>query len=500
MRGLLPTRSRWLWRAYRGGRRLGPVAALLAACALAGGCASLADRITEPHDAALLGLDPDMQQLFEQHLGVTRESLITPEGVRIAYRVVPAAERGMQGEFERTESDDSTSVKFGFKWTREDPKPLQTRGTVVFLHGWAMDASSMLPWALALSERGYRGIAVDLRNHGLSAAAPVGFGPREAQDIVALVTELRRRDVIEPPLYLFGVSYGAAAALFAEPALHGRIAGIVAMQPFGNAAAAIKGMVAETLDSNGGGLDAWLTRVLVGWRFDDPGEIARAISEVGAQLGIDLRRIDTGAALAASQTCTLLLHGADDDIIPVAVARRLAEAGPHVEYVEVPGHRHMTLPLRVGWLADPIVDWLQATARAEGCPEFKLPRDPALPDPVGGASAPTRPVRKPATDPSGRGGSPSHETIEPGLRHRRQRAAAAAPPAFGGEDRQRQPDEAEADHAFGAERLAKHQHADQQLQGRGDVLHQANHRKWHAAHGEGEADQRQRGQRAAEHQ
>lgn len=365
--------GRWRTR-LRGCRWPGRVAGLLMCCATAGGCASLADRITRPHDASLFGAEEQLS--FEKHLGVVRESLVTPAGVRIAYRIVPAADRGMRAEFERTVSDESFSVRFNIEWAQREPEPLPTRGTVVLLHGWNMDASSMLPWALALSERGYRGIVVDLRNHGASSPAPVGFGPREAGDVVALVDALQRRGRIQPPLYLFGVSYGAATALFAESALRDRIDGIVAMAPFGNAATAIDDMLAAALGGNGGGPGAWLTRTFVGWRYDEPHEIDRAIAEVGARLGLDLDRIDTGAPLARSHTCTLLLHGADDEIVPVAVARRLADAGPHVEYVEVAGHRHVTLPVRLDWLADPIAAWLQATDDGS-CATLRLPPDPA---------------------------------------------------------------------------------------------------------------------------
>lgn len=387
--------------ARRGCRRFGRLAGLLMGCAVAGGCASLADRITRPHDTPLF--EPEEQLSFERHLGVVRDSLVTPAGVRIGYRIVPAAERGMHVEFERVLSDESFNISFDIEWSQREPEPLPTRGTVVLLHGWNMDGSSMLPWALALSERGYRGIVVDLRNHGMSSPAPLGFGPREAGDIVVLVDTLQRRGRIQPPLYLLGVSYGAATALFAEPALRERIDGIVAMAPFGSAAAAIDSMLAAALDRSGGSLDAWLTRMFVAWRYDEPDEIGRAIAEVGARLGIDLDRIDTAAPLARSHTCTLLLHGAKDEIIPVAVARQLARAGPHVEYVEVPGHRHVTLPLRIDWLTDPVAGWLGAASRGSGCPQFQLPVDPAFPDLVEGASASVRSAGGRAADGSGRG-------------------------------------------------------------------------------------------------
>src|SRR3546814_5400565 len=115
-----------------------------------------------------------------------------------------------------TISRGDSSMKFKFK-LGEKRQPVPHEGSVVFLHGWGLDAFSMLSWALALSELGYRGIMVDLRNHGRSSRAPAGFGARESRDIAALVEHMQVDGRLPPPVYLFGVSYGAATALLAVP-------------------------------------------------------------------------------------------------------------------------------------------------------------------------------------------------------------------------------------------------------------------------------------------
>src|SRR3546814_3744139 len=101
----------------------------------------------------------------------------------------------------------------------------------------------MLPWALALSELCYQGITVELRNHGRSSRAPAGFGARESRDIAALVEQLQADGRLPPPVYLFVLSYGAATALFAEPLLRERIAGIVAMESYANAGDGVRGVI-----------------------------------------------------------------------------------------------------------------------------------------------------------------------------------------------------------------------------------------------------------------
>jgi pimeloyl-ACP methyl ester carboxylesterase len=348
--------------------------AALAAC----GCASLADRIVEPHSEALL--DERNAQQFERSLGVRHASWRTPQGVTLAYRVVPAATRMMKYDFVR--GPHRYSFNFSADMTAAKQVPVRPfRGTVVYLHGWEMDGSSMLGWALALADRGYAGIAVDLRNYGDSSRAPAGFGPREAGDIVDLVDGLRARGTLRGPVYLLGVSYGAATALFAEPALRGRVAGIVALAPYANAAEAIRTLVPGMIDMPARGVTA---RLFTGWarRHYDKAAIERAITEADQRLGLDLAAIDLHAPLAQSQTCTLLLHGARDNFIPVNAARSLAAGAPRAHYTELPLETHMTLPLRVDWLADPLSAWL-ADAAAGRCEPLALPPDPAKRMPSG---------------------------------------------------------------------------------------------------------------------
>ncbi len=314
------------------------------------------------------------EQAFEQSLGITHATLRTPQGITLGYRVIPVAARGMTFAFTRTTRGASFKIAPDQAAAARAPVP-PTRGTVVYLHGWETDASSMLGWALALADRGYAGIAVDLRNYGASSRAPVGFGPREAADIVALLDILHARGVLHEPVYLFGVSYGASTALFAEEGLRGRLAGIIAMEPYANAADAIRTLVPGTLARPGGGV---AQHVLSGIarRHYTPAVIEQAIVEVDRRLAIDLATIDLHAPLARSRTCTLLVHGARDTFIPAAASRSLAAAAPQAHYTELPLDDHLTLPVRMDWLADPMAHWL--TQAGDGhCVDLSLPSDPA---------------------------------------------------------------------------------------------------------------------------
>jgi pimeloyl-ACP methyl ester carboxylesterase len=342
---------------------------LLLAALAASGCASLADRIAEPPgDGLLRGL---VATLDEHALGITRNTWQTPEGVTLAYRLVPAGKRSVAYEFKPR----ANGASMNFRWVNAAPTPLPTHGTIVYLAGWGEAGESMIPWTMLFAEQGYRGVAVDLRNTGNSSRAPIGFGPREAGDVAALIAHLHGDGTLQEPVFLFGVSYGAVTALLAEPALRGQLAGIIAMEPYANAADAIRTMVPGVLDQPARGVGGRMSMAWARHRYDSAA-IERAIVDVNHQLGLDLAAIDLHASLAQSQTCILLLHGARDTWIPVASSRSLAHAAPQVHYTELAEENHMSLPMRMDWLAAPIATWL-GDAGGGQCNALSLPPDPA---------------------------------------------------------------------------------------------------------------------------
>jgi pimeloyl-ACP methyl ester carboxylesterase len=330
----------------------------------ASGCATLAERIAEPYGESLI--KPQSLAMVEQGWGLDTGSIATPEGVRIAYIHVPAADRG----FEYTLAHEGKLAQVHFKATGA-AKPIATRGTIVYLHGWGMDGSSMLPWALAFADRGYQGYALDLRNHGRSDRAPAGYGPREAGDVVAVMRKLQDDGKLQPPLYLFGISLGGTTALFAEPELHGELAGIIALEPFANAGDAIRGTIRGMLEYEPHSLVARVVHGVEKSRFARTDEDA-AIREAGQALGLDLDAVDLAPVVVRSHTCTLLLHGAKDSWVDPEASRRLASLSLEVQFHAIPGMGHLTLPMRVDWLAAPIAGWLEAG----NCAPIEIPTDP----------------------------------------------------------------------------------------------------------------------------
>ena len=336
----------------------------------------LTDRLVEPGrgDGRMSAL---RDQMFEQ-LGVERRLVRFEGGPTQAYWLLPPLDFGLESDLEIR--GHTLHFEFHTNFAPEGgarPAPAPERGSIVLLHGWGSDSTAMLPWAMALSGLGYRTVLVDLRNHGDSGTAPAGYGLREGEDLTHLVRKLRAAGELPRPLFLMGLSYGAVTAIVAAARLGNEIDGVVAMAPFDDATEAIHAIV-DGVKQGGPSLKSRLVATVARARYDRL-DVERAIDEAGRRLGLDLRALPIAEAMAAIPTCTLLLHGARDDLVPPAASARLARRNPRAVHVELPLDGHVSLAFRFGWLAEPLARWLEASvgAGADGdCPGLELPPDP----------------------------------------------------------------------------------------------------------------------------
>lgn len=348
------------------------LAALLVTCLLVAGFSSwpgmanslAANLVAPPGASPLLPLD----RIDAAYARLPHRSghVTTVSGVPVFWRTLDPGDYGMDYAWTRP-VDDPYGVDFRLDFHAPTATPATPRGTVVLLHGWMMDGGSLLPWSLVLAEAGYRTIALDLRNHGRSGHAPSGYGTREAEDVVDVVAALRARGEIAGPLHVFGVSYGAATALFASADPRLGATRVVALESFDNAGAAIRDMVPHMLDEPGGDWHARLMRRWLRWRIDGS-VVDAAIDQAGATLELPLDSVDVGAALAQAPGCVLLVHGSADRHVPVEHGRALAAAVPGAHYLELAGEDHVSLPMRLDRLAPTVVDWFDAPS----CPQTAL--------------------------------------------------------------------------------------------------------------------------------
>ncbi|MBS0383023.1 MAG: alpha/beta hydrolase [Proteobacteria bacterium] len=337
---------------------------LLITCAGLGGCVSVAAHYIETPGHH--GPTPELKQVLLQGTDYTQHFFTTRDGLRLAYWYSPPRDVPIKETFsEHRTAGALRGFSFSFEFPDRDDHatPPVTRGSVVLLHPWGQNAAQMVFWGTRFSSAGYVTVLPTLRSQGESGDAPVGYGPREADDVVQLIDALQAKHELPAPLYLFGYSYGATATLFAAPQLPD-LRGVVAMAPYVHPA------------------DVILRAPATGWfapkwwaRFFSPRTMHKAIARADHKLGIDLASIDPGHALATSHACTLLLRGSDDILISDDALKQLAALSPRVDYIDIPGEGHITLFFRSQQLSPSIIVWMQAVARnrATTCPDFALP-------------------------------------------------------------------------------------------------------------------------------
>jgi alpha-beta hydrolase superfamily lysophospholipase len=107
----------------------------------------------------------------------------------------------------------------------------EPRGTVIYCHGYGENRSQVLSLLEPLHKLKLDVLAFDFRGHGDSPGHTVTFGDREVLDVQAAF-DFAKQQGGERPVFLVGVSYGAAVALQALPKLHG-VAGVWVDSTFG---------------------------------------------------------------------------------------------------------------------------------------------------------------------------------------------------------------------------------------------------------------------------
>ncbi|WP_295973062.1 alpha/beta fold hydrolase [uncultured Xanthomonas sp.] len=344
---------------------------------------SLSDRLVAPGGVSPL-MDEERIQSLLATLPNRSGHVVVPGGIPIFWRAIDPGDYHMRYRYEHAGRDASGHEHADFAMDVGTPAPashMAPRGTVVLLHGWMMDGDSLLPWSLDLAQAGYRSISIDLRNHGRSGGGPAGYGTRESDDVVAVIRALRASGEVQGPVYLFGVSYGAATALFAAQKLGDQVDGVVAMESFANAGRGIRDMIPHMLASRPRGWMASAAMDLARWRYGGQ-NLDAVIANANQRLALNLDQVDVTAAARAAPACVLLLHGSADQHIPVAHGRLLALDAPRAHYLEMPGENHLSLPMRLDLLAPTVEDWfadLPSPSHGGRCPQPLPPRaDPEL--------------------------------------------------------------------------------------------------------------------------
>ncbi|MGN0984580.1 MAG: alpha/beta hydrolase [Gemmiger sp.] len=173
-------------------------------------------------------------------------------------------------------------------------------------------------------ESGQNTLLVDQRAHGKSGGTTITFGIRERLDCLCWVEYARQRFGSDTPIFLSGVSMGAATVLMAsELELPANVVGIIADCPYSSPEAIIRKVCRQ---------DMHLPPVLV-----------MPFLRLGARLfgRFDLREASAVQAVRNTNIPILLLHGEDDRFVPCDMSREiLAACQGSKTLVSFPGAGH----------------------------------------------------------------------------------------------------------------------------------------------------------------
>ena len=210
-------------------------------------------------------------------------------------------------------------------WLIRAPQQEQERdrpqAAVVVVHGWGGNAALMLPLARPLHEAGFAALFIDTRCHGASDDDRFTSLPRFAEDAEHAFAWLAAQPGIDPQrIALLGHSVGAGAVLFAASRTP-QVAAVVSVAAFSHPAAMMRRLLAaKRLPERPLGryiLD--YVQKTIGYRFDDIAPLT---------------------TLARIRRPVLLVHGEDDEVVPIDEARQIyaARGDTAVELMTIAGN------------------------------------------------------------------------------------------------------------------------------------------------------------------
>ncbi len=178
--------------------------------------------------------------------------------------------------------------------------------TLVMIHGWSRNVERVLPYIRNLHPRGYNLLAIDARNHGSSSSIEAPTVGTFTEDVLAAVDYLVEKNE-STTLGVIGLSIGGGASIAAA----GQDKRIQATVTVG----AISHPVA-----------------LMSAHFEErhiPKFIASALFlYMRIRFGIDYEKVAPLNHIPNATGKILIVHGEDDETVPLAHGRTLASANP----------------------------------------------------------------------------------------------------------------------------------------------------------------------------
>ena len=172
-------------------------------------------------------------------------------------------------------------------------------------------------------ESGQNTLVVDQRAHGRSGGTTITFGIQERLDCLCWAEYANQRFGSDTPVFLSGVSMGAATVLMAAD---------LPLPP------QVKGIIADC------GYDSpedILRETMRRWHY--PQFPTWQLTRLGAKLfgHLDVRECSALESMKHARVPVLLIHGEADNVVPCEMAAALRDAcASHAELLTVPGAGH----------------------------------------------------------------------------------------------------------------------------------------------------------------
>lgn len=228
-----------------------------------------------------------------------------PEAIRIKDPDLRSWWDSSEKREERARSFDGLELVADYLPTDGDPEL-----AVILLHGYTGTGPSMRRYARLFRERFKCAVLTpDLRGHGRSGGSYIGFGLHDSRDLLVWVNRVAELVGTETPIFLMGVSMGAATALIASGAeLPRSVAGIISDCAYSDARAELRHklrMLYRLPSFPFIGAAELATRILAGYRLRDASPLR---------------------AVARATVPILFIHGEADRFVPPSMARALFDA------------------------------------------------------------------------------------------------------------------------------------------------------------------------------
>lgn len=199
------------------------------------------------------------------------------------------------------------------------------KGTILLMHGYR--SSYVLDFACALEfyyNKGYNLLICDQRSHNHSQGQVITLGVKERFDAVSWTAFLSRKLGKEHPMFLVGLSMGAATVLMASCLEHeANVRGIIADCGFTSPKAILTHVAKHKMRLPAGiviPMLGFLTRTFCGFRLDE---------------------CSTTEALAKTRLPIALIHGKEDNFVPCYMSEEnYAAAGGEKHILLVEGASH----------------------------------------------------------------------------------------------------------------------------------------------------------------